>query len=46
MIQKSELMVSYENIKQNERINKSLEKITFVYRKNGSQNISLIYKKE
>ena len=39
-------MVSYENIKQNERINNNLEKIAFVYSKNGSQNISLIYKKK
>ena len=40
------MVFSYENIKQNDRINKNLEKITFVYRRNGSQNISLIYKKE
>ena len=39
-------MVSYERIKQNQRSNNNLEKIAFVYIKNRSQNISLIYKKE
>ena len=35
-------MVSYENIKQNERINKNLEKIAFAYIKKGQQQISFI----